>query len=63
MAPANRPDGHGGTSGKRSTRPQGKREFHPPPPDFVPPTIAESLARGFDDETEFHVMNGKPIAL
>ena len=26
-APANRPDGHGGSSGKRGTRPQGKREF------------------------------------
>jgi hypothetical protein len=35
----------------------------PPPPDFVPPTIAESLARGFDEQTAFYVLNGKPIAV
>ena len=35
----------------------------PPPPGFIPPTIAESLARGFDDETSFWVCDGKPIAL
>jgi hypothetical protein len=28
----------------------------PPPPDFVPPTIAESLARGFDEQTAFYSM-------
>jgi hypothetical protein len=31
----------------------------PPPPDFVPPTIAESLARGFDRQAEFYVCEGK----
>lgn len=35
----------------------------PPPPDFIPPTIAESLARGFDNETDFYVIDEKPIAL
>jgi len=34
----------------------------PPPPDFVPPTIAESLARGFKGEPEFYVLNGNPVA-
>ncbi len=35
----------------------------PPPPGFVPPTIAESLAHGFDGQAVFYDLNGKPIAL
>ena len=35
----------------------------PPPPGFVPPTIAESLEHGFDGQADFYVLNGKPIAL
>jgi hypothetical protein len=35
----------------------------PPPPGFVQPPIAESLLQGFDDQTEFYVMDGRPIAV
>ncbi len=35
----------------------------PPPPDFVPPTIAENLADGFEAQTSFWDLHGKPIAL
>jgi len=35
----------------------------PPPPGFVPPTIAESLAHGFEGEADFYDLHGKPIAL
>jgi len=35
----------------------------PPPPDFKPPTIAESLARGFEDGAEFYDLRGKPVVL
>jgi len=35
----------------------------PPPPGWVPPTIAESLAHGFDGEADFYDLHGRPIAL
>jgi len=35
----------------------------PPPPDFRPPTIAESLARGFEGEADFYDLGGKPVAV
>ena len=35
----------------------------PPPPGWVPPTIAESLAHGFDGQADFFVLHGRPIAL
>ncbi len=35
----------------------------PPPPRFVPPTIAESFEHGFDGQACFYVLNGRPIAL
>jgi hypothetical protein len=35
----------------------------PVPPGFVPPTIRQSLAEGFDDEAEFFVCEGKPFVV
>jgi hypothetical protein len=35
----------------------------PPPPGWVPPTIAESLAHGFDEQTVYYDYEGRPVAL
>ena len=35
----------------------------PPDPDFKPPTIAESLARGFEGGAEFYDLHGKPVVV
>jgi hypothetical protein len=35
----------------------------PPPPGWVPPTIEESLARGFEKGAEFYSVNGKPVVM
>lgn len=35
----------------------------PPPPGFVPPTIAKSLADGFDGQADFYICDGRPIAV
>lgn len=35
----------------------------PPPPGFVPPTIAQTLERGFEDQTCFYICNGRPMAV
>jgi hypothetical protein len=35
----------------------------PPPPDFIPPSIRERLAEGFDTEAEFSVVEGQPYVL
>jgi hypothetical protein len=32
----------------------------PPPPGFVPPTIRERLAKGFEPEASFYVCEGRP---
>jgi hypothetical protein len=35
----------------------------PPPPGFVPPTIAQSLARGFGEDASFYLNGDAPMAL
>ena len=35
----------------------------PPPPGFVPPTIAKSLEEEFGEEVYFYDLNGRPVAL
>ena len=35
----------------------------PPPPGFVPPTIAKSLEYEFGEEVYFYDLNGRPVAL
>jgi hypothetical protein len=35
----------------------------PRDPNFVPPTIRESLERGFEPEARFYVAEGNPIAV
>jgi hypothetical protein len=35
----------------------------PAPPDFVPPTIRQLLARGFDEGAKFYVCDGRPFVV
>lgn len=35
----------------------------PPTPGFIPPTMEENLAQGFDAQTEFFLHEGRPMAL